>query len=197
VSFENHLKSTVYDEVMPANVKPYITSLAFKKVMDWVIDPSKMFGSDAINKRNALVTEAFKNGVDDLNERLGADMSQWQYGQANNKHITMNHALGNSGEAGAKLNLGPLPRGGNAYTPGSTGGNRNQSSGASFRMIVNTGDWDAAVGTNSPGQSGNPASPFYSNLFESWAKDQYFPVYYSRQKIEQNLNNKTTLIPNK
>ena len=197
VSFENHLKSTVYDEIMPANAKPYITSLAFKKVMDWVTKPSKIFGSDPINKRNELVTKAFKEAVDDLSERLGADMTQWQYGQANNKHITMNHALGNSGEAGAKLNLGPLPRGGNAYTPGSTGGNRNQSSGASFRMIVNTGDWDAAVGTNSPGQSGNPASSFYSNLFEPWAKDQYFPVYYSRQKIEQNLHNKTTLIPNK
>jgi penicillin amidase len=82
------------------------------------------------------------------------------------------------------LDLGPMPRGGNSYTPGSTGGNNNQSSGASFRMIVNTGDWDAAIGTNGPGQSGDPDSPFYSNLFEPWAKDQYFPVYYSRNKID-------------
>jgi penicillin amidase len=51
-------------------------------------------------------------------------------------------------------------------------------------MIVNTGDWDAAVATNGPGQSGNPESPFYSNLFEPWAKDRYFPVYYSRRKID-------------
>lgn len=197
VSFENHLKSTVYDEIMPDNAKPYITSFAFKKVMDWITEPSKMFGSNPVDKRNQLVIHAFKEAVDDLSKRLGDDISQWQYGQANNKHITMNHALGRSGDEGAKLNLGPLPRGGNAYTPGSTGGNLNQSSGASFRMIVNTGDWDAAVGTNSPGQSGNPASPFYSNLFEPWAKDQFFPVYYSRQKIEQHLHNKTTLIPKK
>jgi penicillin G amidase len=197
VSFENQLRSLVYQEFVPENVQPYIRSVAFKKIMDWVIEPSQMFGRDAINKRNKLVAKAFKNGVDDLNKRLGTDMSQWQYGQANNKHITMNHALGRTGEEGAKLNLGPLPRGGNSYTPGSTGGNMNQSSGASFRMIVNTGDWDAAVGTNSPGQSGNPSSPFYSNLFEPWSKDQYFPVYYSRSKIEQNLHNKTTLIPNK
>jgi penicillin amidase len=84
----------------------------------------------------------------------------------------------------SKLDLGPLPRGGNAYTPGSTGGNLRQSSGASFRMIVTTGDWDAAIGTNGPGQSGNPDSPFYNNLFEPWAKDKYFPVYYSRNKID-------------
>jgi len=197
VNFENELRSLVYQEFVPEKVQPYIRTIALKKVMDWVTKPSKMFGRDAINKRDQLVTKAFKNGVDDLDKRLGNDMSQWQYGQAKNKHITMNHALGNTGEQGSKLNLGPLPRGGNAYTPGSTGGNMNQSSGASFRMIVNTGDWDAAIGTNSPGQSGNPASPFYSNLFESWANDQYFPVYYSRSKIEENLHLKSLLKPKK
>ena len=51
-------------------------------------------------------------------------------------------------------------------------------------MIANTGDWDAAVGTNGPGQSGNLESPFHRNLFESWANDQHFPVYYSRWKVD-------------
>ena len=81
------------------------------------------------------------------------------------------------------LNLGPLPRGGNGLTPGSTGSNYNQSSGASFRIIVDTQDWDKAVATNTPGQSGNPASEFYDNLFEDWAKDEFFPLFYSRTKV--------------
>jgi len=93
------------------------------------------------------------------------------------------------------LNLGPLPRGGNGYTPGSTGNNNRQSSGASFRMIISTGDWDTAVGTNSPGQSGDPESPFYSNLFEPWAKDQYFPVYFSRKKIDSVAAEQLKYIP--
>jgi acyl-homoserine lactone acylase PvdQ len=76
-----------------------------------------------------------------------------------------------------KLNVGPMPRGGNVYTPGSSGSNLNQSSGGSFRMIVDTGNWDDAVGTNTPGQSGNPDSKFYSNLFKPWAMDEYFPVF--------------------
>jgi penicillin amidase len=62
-------------------------------------------------------------------------------------------------------------------------------------MIVNTGDWDAAEGTNGPGQSGNPDSPFYSNLFEPWAKDQYFPVYYSRSKIDSVAVSTKILLP--
>ena len=126
-------------------------------------------------------------------------MDQWQYGQEKLKHTYFEHALGPwvNEELKSQLNLGPLPRGGNAYTPGSTGSNLRQSSGATFRMIVNTGDWDASVGTNSPGQSGDPSSPFYRNLFESWAKDEYFPVYYSREKIEESSVSKVILGPGK
>ena len=124
-------------------------------------------------------------------------MAQWQYGQEKFKHTYMAHALGSvvNEEIKAKLDLGPLPRGGNSFTSGSTGANDRQSSGASFRMIVNTGDWDAAISTNGPGQSGDPDSPFYSNLFEPWAKDQYFPVYYSRSKIDSVAVTKTQLNP--
>ena len=80
--------------------------------------------------------------------------------------------------------------------PGSSGSNLNQSSGGSFRIIVDTGNWDEAIGTNTPGQSGDPDSKFYDNLFESWAMDKYFPVYYSREKIEEVAVEKLKLIPN-
>ena len=49
----------------------------------------------------------------------------------------MVHALGSVKKILEKLNLGPLPRGGNSYTPDATGSDYRQSSG-SFRMIVNT-----------------------------------------------------------
>lgn len=58
------------------------------------------------------------------------------------------------------MNTGLLPRGGNGQTPGSTGSADNQGSGASFRLLVDTKDWDNTLMINSPGQSGNPASPF-------------------------------------
>ena len=157
-----------------------------KKVIDWMADPKDKFGNQPEQARDEFLITAFNNGIKFLEETLGSDIDQWQYGQEKFKHSAMIHALGTivADETASKLNLGPLPRGGNAYTPGSTGSNNRQSSGASFRMIVNTGDWDAALGTNAPGQSGNPENPFYSNLFEPWAKDQYFPVFYSRAKID-------------
>jgi penicillin amidase len=38
---------------------------------------------------------------------------------------------------------------------------------------------------NNPGQSGDPDSPFYKNLFEDWANDRFFPVVYSRHRVER------------
>jgi len=43
---------------------------------------------------------------------------------------------------------------------------------------------NAAVGMNTPGQAGDPESPFYRNLFRRWAQDEFHPVFYSREKVE-------------
>jgi len=124
-------------------------------------------------------------------------MDQWQYGQTKLKHIEIKHPL--SGLVADSLSpgwdLGPLPRGGNGYTPGSTGNNYNQTSGATFRVIIPVGDWDRSLGINSPGQSGDPESPYYDNLFDLWARDQVFPAFFSRAKIESVLFEEVQLRP--
>ena len=196
VEWENEIKRMAHKQFVPEIAKPYITTLQLKRVIDWIENPKETyFGS--ISSRDTFLKMTFEEGVSNLKKRLGPDTQGWRYGQTKFKHSFIEHALGGIGTdtVVSKLNLGPLPRGGNAYTPGSTGGNDRQSSGASFRMIVNTGDWDAAIGTNAPGQSGNPESPFYNNLFKDWAEDQYFPVYYSKEKIRSVTYKRTLLIP--
>ncbi|MEN2282620.1 penicillin acylase family protein [Algoriphagus sp. SE2] len=199
VAWENEIRSLAASRFIPDSGKEILGSIQMQKILDWIIAPDRRFGFNPSLGRDQFLAESFQNGIAYLEERLGENMNNWQYGQEKFKHTYMAHALGGlvNEELKAKLDVGPLPRGGNSYTPGSTGGNNRQSSGASFRIIVNTGDWDATVGTNGPGQSGNPDSPFYSNLFEPWAKDQYFPVYYSRDKVEAVSADKIVLSPKK
>ena len=194
VAWENELRIQSKERFLPAEIDGLI-DIQLKRVVDWLEHPAEVF--ESVAARDEFLQIAFLTALENLTERLGADMSNWQYGQVDNKHIYINHALGSVAPEKIKsaLNVGPMPRGGNAYTPGSTGSNLNQSSGATFRMIVNTGDWDAAVGTNSPGQSGDPNTEFYNNLFASWAKDQYFPVLYSRDKIEKAAVDKVVFVP--
>ncbi len=60
-------------------------------------------------------------------------------------------------------------------------------------MILDVSNWDNSVMTNVPGESGDPDSPHYRDLFPLWAKHQYFPLFYSREKIESVTENRYVL----
>jgi len=78
-----------------------------------------------------------------------------------------------------------------------TGGGDNQTSGGSFKIIADTENWDDSVGINNPGQSGNVDSPHYRDLFTLWANGRYFPVLYSKAKVESAAEETITLEPGK
>lgn len=183
--WERQLKKAVSNKMVPRQAREYI-SPQLKQVIDWLYAPDGRWGEMPIQARDAILISSLQAAVRQLKLRLGNDMTKWQYGQPNYKHITLGHPFGEAvkEDIQAKLEVGPVPRGGNGYTVNSTGGNDNQSSGASFRVLIDTGDWDQCLGTNTPGQAGNPDDPHYRNLFEIWAKDQYFPIFYSRKQVE-------------
>lgn len=167
------------------------------RIVEWITTARPEFGKNPIEDRNALLVRCLENAVNELTKKLGPDMKKWNYGQPSYHHVLIKHPLSNAVDQATrkKLEAGPLPRGGNGSTPGMTGNSDNQVSGASFRIVVDTKDWDLSMFTNAPGQSGNPDSPFYRNLFPMWANDQHFPVYFSREKIEKNAVEKLTLTP--
>ena len=39
-------------------------------------------------------------------------------------------------------------------------------------MVLDVGDWDNSRVINTPGQSGDPASPHYGDLFPLWAEGE-------------------------
>ena len=196
VAWEKEIATIMSALLIPAEVKSLI-SLQISTIIQRLENPTTHFGDNAINKRNKLLQEAFTKAINNLQKKLGPSMDQWVYGQAKYKHTTMEHPLSSivSKEIKQQLNLGPLPRGGNGQTPGSTGSGDNQLSGASFRILIDTKDWDKALMINTPGQSGDPSSPYYRNLFETWANDQYFPAYYSKEKIKSVTKEITVLQP--
>jgi penicillin amidase len=98
-------------------------------------------------------------------------------------------------EMQARLDVGPLPRGGYANTLNATGNTDNQAAGASFRLVVDLVDWDLAIGTNAPGQGGDPSSPWYRDLFADWSRDRFFPVVYSRPRVESVAAERVRLVP--
>lgn len=183
--WERQLKISVTEVMIPERAREYLKP-QLKLIIDWLYSPDGHWGDQPLAARDAILLSSLQKAVRQLKLRLGNDMAKWQYGQTNYKHILLEHPFGRAvkDEIREQLEVGPVPRGGNGYTVNSTSNYDNQVSGASFRMIIDTGNWDRCLGTNNPGQAGDPRDPHYQNLFEIWAKDQYFPVFYSREKVE-------------
>src|SRR5690606_5893198 len=137
--------------------------------IQWLQSPQDKFGADPVAARNAFLKASFEAAVVNLEKKLGGDIAGWKYGQEKYKHVYLTHDLAGIAdeETRNQLNVGPLPRGGYQYTPGANGATDNQSSGASLRMVFDTGDWDQGIIINTPGQSADPSSPYYKNLFET------------------------------
>jgi penicillin amidase len=144
--------------------------------------------------RQTAPGDALDEAIVELERRLGADMDRWRWGAL--RQAEFRHALANDPERAAVLNRGPVERGGDGTTLNAASGpNYRQTAGASFRQIIDLFDWDKSVASNVPGQSGQPESPFYDNLLPLWARDQYFPLLYSRPAVEKHTKSRLTLLP--
>jgi penicillin amidase len=196
VAWEKELATLMTKQFIPSNVEKYI-SFQISTIIEKLKKPENNFGTPAALNRDKLLKIAFEKAIVALEKKLGTNINSWVYGQDKYKHITLEHPLADfvKDNQAISLNIGPLPRGGNGQTPGSTGSTDNQASGASFRILIDTKDWDKAQMINTPGQSGDYTSPYYKNLFDRWANDQYFPAYYSKDLIEKFSAEKINLVP--
>jgi penicillin amidase len=197
VAWERHLREGVSDLMIPEELSSFLGSASMRRVLNWLQTPSGAFGEDPVAGRDALLLQTLEEAKGEMEERFGSDPEAWVYGQADYKHIRLRHPLSRavSPEWREKLEVGPAPRGGNSFTLNQTGGGDNQSSGASFRILVDTGDWDMTLGMNNPGQGGHPDHPHYADLFQLWAQDRFHPVFYSREKVESVTGERIVLTP--
>jgi penicillin amidase len=125
----------------------------------------------------------------EIERRLGKDQTNWQWGKVHT--LTLVHPLGRK-----EWQLGPVGRPGDANTVNATSGaNFRQTNGASWREILDVGDWDRSVMTNVPGESGDPSSKYYSDLLEDWAAGKYHPMPFSRKAVEAAEEERIILLP--
>ncbi len=66
-----------------------------------------------------------------------------------------------------------------------------ERNGPSWRMVVQLGAEPEAYGIYPGGQSGNPGSPFYSNMIDKWAKGEYYRINYYRKAPEKAMYKQT------
>jgi penicillin amidase len=195
--WQRRILANMRDLLVPTEARDVFGMLSMKKIVDWLQAPDGRFGADPIAGRDRTLTSSLEQAVVELTKKLGPDMTRWQLGQDTYHHALIHHPLSAAvkPEVRSRLDVGPMPRGGDSYTITATGGADNQTSGGSLKMIANLDDWDRSVALNNPGQSGDPRSPHYRDLFELWARGKYFPIFFTRKLVESVTEQSLTLQP--
>jgi len=156
----------------------------------------KLFGDQPHAGRDRLLSETLQAARQKLAQLLGNDVSKQTWGCLH--VLRFRHALDQQPGAKDLFDLGPLARPGDEYTVNATGTNGEsyeQMYGASYREILDTSDWDRSRAVNTPGQSGQPSSPHYSDLMQLWDLGRYFPLLYSKKAVEGETTSRLTLEP--
>lgn len=158
------------------------------------------FGWVTNEQRDALLLKTLPAAMQELTAKLGPDPAAWKWGALHRAEFR--HPLGGVVDASTrkKLDVGDWPMSGSSFTPMAAtyrASDYKLTSGASFRMVLDVGNWDASRVINAPGQSGNPESPNYRDLAPLWLEGKYVPLVYSRAAVEKETLERIQLTPGK
>ncbi|GAA3681085.1 penicillin acylase family protein [Nonomuraea antimicrobica] len=174
--------------VLPPQVADAIPVTDVSLLVEALEQPERWFGPGGDAVRDELLRTTLAEAYRDVAGRLGADPGLWRWDGLQHTVFT-----GLAGE-----HVGPFPRGGSPYTVDASGydpATFRQTSGATFKMVLDVGRWDESRALNAPGQSGDPRSPHHHDLAERWRTNAYFPLLYSRDQVERHVKSSITLLP--
>jgi penicillin amidase len=192
------LTTDFYRDRLPADARTERGDLrSVPLLLEQLSEPTEAcFGADPAGQRDQLVHKTFAAAVARTKNLLGDDSRAWSWGKLHT--VSFEHPLASLGPAyAAAFNLGPVPQSGDVHTPHNTRHDDNfrQVHGASYRQVFDLADWDRGVVTSVPGQSGQPGSSHYDDLLPLWAEGKYFPLTYSRGKVDQVTRHRLQLKP--
>ncbi|NYI02298.1 penicillin acylase family protein [Cupriavidus plantarum] len=195
VWFSKHLRPAVVRAALSPEGAKLVGAGDAARVIAVLEQPDPWMGAA---RRNEVMLASLRGAIVEVEQKLGPDMRAWQWGKLHT--AVFNHPLSPILDDAARkqydVNAGPI--GGSAFTPMATTYRNSDfqlTAGASYRMVLDVGNWDASRAVNTPGQSGNPANPHYRDLAPVWAKGQYFPLVYSRKAVEKESVERVELVP--
>ena len=180
-------------------VREWTNTFQFQVLPNLLAYPTaEWFGEDGAEARDDVLRGALDGALDELTTRLGAEMTEWRWGDL--------HRVRFAGQLAMIPDLAELFTGGEAplggdeqtvqqglYEPDS--GSYDAVVVPSWRQIIDLSDFDASVGVHTVGQSGNPASPHFKDHFPLWIKGEHHPLPFTRAAVEAAAEGTLTLVP--
>jgi penicillin amidase len=158
--------------------------------------PADVFGANPTAGRNHLLLDTLDLAWKEMQQLQGPNPQEWTWGKLHT--VRFRHSLDRLEGSAQLFDLGPVSRPGDGFTVNATSFDEDsfqQEGGASYRELLDTADWDRSLAVNTPGQSGQPGSPHYSDLLPLWDKGEYFPLLYSKELVAKEAKDRLVLDP--
>ena len=134
----------------------------------------------------AEAADALSAAVRQLRTEHGPDPAAWAWGRL--RTLTLRHPVGDQRLLTDAFNIGPVPMGGDSTTPlqAANGPLRpfgNPGYVPNTRAVIDLADVEASRWSLAGGQSGNPMSPHYRDLFALWHRGDSVPIPWSEENV--------------
>ena len=191
------LGTRVLAAIVPERAWELVDEIAPSVLLGLLANPDRRLGSDPQAARDALLDAALVAAWAQARERLGPDSAAWRWGMLH--RVNIRHPLSRiPAIAAAFPPIEGEGSGGDSYTVMARwvrGGGWSVSGGASYLQVIDVGAWDNSVMLNFPGQSNDPRSPHYRDLYLPWTRGEMQPMLFSRAAVDANARARTILRP--
>ena len=157
------------------------------------VNPNDPFWDDKTTKDVTetmpdILRKSFSDGVSELEEMFGKDVSKWKWGDMH----ASTFRNGTLGESGISLiedlfNRGPVPTGGGEALVNATGWSVRDGYETnwlpSMRMIVDLSNLNNSLTVHTTGQSGHAYHPHYDDMASLWANIKYYPMWWEQDSV--------------
>ena len=196
--FTRHLGPALKDALLPASAAQLLRTADAELLFETMEQPEPALGATGKARRDEIIDKSLAAAWAEMQRLGGTDSASWRWDKLH--QILFAHPLANATDGANKqrLNVGPFPKQGGGHTVNVSSydpANFRQIGGASFRVVIDVGDWDNSRAMNTPGQSGDPASPHYRDLAPLWLKGEYFPLLYTKAKVDAATERRIDLVP--
>lgn len=193
-----YLGKAVVAKVTPSAARELVGSGHLEAILTYLEKPDTRLGPNPIEARNDVILSSLKEATDELAQRLGNDPMTWTWGRLHQAKWEPAIADLADPQLKAQMSIGPLQTPGSGSTPRAQSyrtSDFNVIAGASVRLVMDVGAWDNSMMMNTPGQSADPYSAHYRDLFPKWAEGVYVPLAFSRAAVDRVAERVITLTP--
>jgi penicillin amidase len=141
----------------------------------------------------AVLGAALARSVDALEREQGSNQKAWRWDAAN--VVRFAHTPMDAVAWLRPIFSRELRRAGHGFTVDPSTRIRNQVLIASYRQVIDVGDWDNSRFIIPMGQSGHPISAHYDDMLTLWHEGRYVPMVFSETAVRAAARNSLTLRP--